>query len=191
MRTEEILQKKLNPPFTKFKNIMGIASLSNGESCLILNINDIISSAISSFQISQNKEPIISIAEKDNKKPTILIVDDSITTITLERNILRSAGYNILQATNGDEAYLLLRKEKIDLLVTDIEMPELSGLELIQKMNNDNINIPVIVLSSVQDEKIKKLCIHNGARVLISKKDFDENEFLNVISQLLNEVNNV
>ncbi len=188
VRTEEILQKKLNPPFTKFKNIMGIASLSNGESCLILNVNDIINSAISNYQIPQNKEAMISVEGRLNKRPSILIVDDSMTTITLERNILRTAGYNIFQATNGDEAYLILRKEKIDLLVTDIEMPELNGLELIQKMKKDNINIPVIVLTSLQDEKKKSLCIDEGARVLISKKDFDENEFLDTIEQLLREV---
>ena len=131
---------------------------------------------------------MISVEGRLNKRPSILIVDYSMTTITLERNILRTAGYNIFQATNGDEAYLILRKEKIDLLVTDIEMPELNGLELIQKMKKDNINIPVIVLTSLQDEKKKSLCIDEGARVLISKKDFDENEFLDTIEQLLREV---
>ena len=72
---------------------------------------------------------------KEIKVPNILIIDDSYTILALEKNILKSAGFNVIQATNGVEGCQQLLHEKIDIIITDIEMPEMNGIEFIKSKN--------------------------------------------------------
>ncbi len=184
VRTEEILQKKLNPPLTRVKNISGVSSLSGGETCLILNLNDIMKSAVSSKELSKNSATL---TLKSNKTsvPKILIVDDSYTTITLGKNILKSGGFNVFTATNGEDAMSIMSYEKIDLVITDLEMPVMTGIELIEKMRNMGLTMPIIVLSSHGNPKIKDECLSKGANAFIAKKDFSERFILESIKEQL------
>lgn len=180
VRTEEILQKKLNPPLTRVKNISGVSSLSSGESCLILNLNDIIKSSLSLKEFKRNKT-ILSLPDKNNKILNILIVDDSFTTLALEKNILKSAGYNVIQANNGSEACQKLLYEKIDIIITDIEMPIMNGIEFIKNVRNRDKKIPIIVLTSQTDYETRNNCFNLGVNDYILKKDFSENYLLSKI----------
>ena len=180
IRTEEILQKKLHPPLTRVKNITGVSSLSSGESCLILNLNDLIKSALSVKELQKNRT-ILSLPQKNNDTINILVVDDSFTTLTLEKNILKSAGYNVFQATNGIEGCKKLLHEKIDIIITDLEMPEMDGLEFIQKIRAKNTSIPIIIVSSKHTTEDITKCFNLGASDFLAKKDFTENKLLEKI----------
>ncbi|MDD3593941.1 MAG: hybrid sensor histidine kinase/response regulator [Candidatus Gastranaerophilales bacterium] len=187
--TEEILQKRLDAPLIKVKNISGVASLSSGEVCLVLNISDIIKSATENKELSRAKE-MLAIPIKKIKQKTILIADDSVTTISLEKNILKSAGYTVVQAVNGLEAYKILLHEKIDLLISDLEMPEMDGLELFEKLEKENISIPTIVLSSFDSKEYREKCTKFAIQEFISKKDFSEKNFLKTVFEILHHEEN-
>ena len=181
--TEEIIQKKLNPPLTRVRHISGISSLPDGEICLILNINDIIKSSLS----KKNKikgQTILSLPNNQRKTYNILIVDDSYTTLTLEKNILKSAGYKVITANNGLEAMDKLTYEPVDLIITDLEMPQMDGIELIKKVREKDANIPIIVLTS-HDEKLPHLYAQNFSNDIILKKEFTRNLFLQKIEENL------
>ena len=181
LRTEEIIQKKLNPPLSRVKNIAGISSLASGESCFILNINDIIKSSITSRDLIKN-QTILALPVNVNKTHKVLLVDDSYTTLMLENNILKSAGYQTVTATNGLEALKKLTYENIDIIITDLEMPKMDGIEFVQKVREKDTVIPIIVLTS-HEEKLPNIYIQNLTNEIILKKDFSKTLFLQKIAE--------
>lgn len=181
---QEILHKKLAPPLYKLKNISGITTLVSGETCLILNIADIINTAVSS------KIKTICATTKTyppNSFYKILLVDDSITTITLEKNILEKAGYNIETAQNPIVAFEKLENTTVDLIISDIEMPEMNGLEFLNKLKTDEkyADIPIIMVSSLMNLENKKKALELGAKKCITKGEFNQDDFLDGISNIL------
>ncbi len=184
---QEIVHKKLAPPLYKIKNISGITTLANGEACLILNIGDIIST-ITSTKIGTKiitKNGIV--RTKDNFKYKILVVDDSHTTRILQKNILSNHGYNTQTATSAINALEKVDKDKFDLIITDVQMPKMSGFEFIEELRKNSVytNCPVIVVSSEPKEKhlddIKKTNIN----AYIEKNLFKQEELINTIESIL------
>lgn len=185
MGDQEVLHKKLSAPFYKLKNISGITTLDSGEICFILNIPDILNTAaafksplISSVQIKQKQQ---------NNNYKILLVDDSITTRTLEKNILTKAGYKIEIAENPLEAFEKMKIERFDLIISDIEMPQMDGLTFLEKLKTDEMfsDIPVILLSSLVNEANKKRAIESGAEICINKNEFNQEYLQDIICKIL------
>ncbi len=182
---QEILHKKLSPPIYKLKNISGITTLASGETCLILNTSDIIKNT--TFQkISSINNGLIQDKKLLNSGKKILIVDDSITTRTLEKNILMHAGFTVLSAINPIEALKILNQTRVDLIITDIEMPEMNGLDFIEqlKSNSATSEIPVIVMSSLLDDNTKRKMKSLNIEKFLIKGEFNQKLFLKVISEI-------
>lgn len=185
---QEILHKNLSPPLLRVRNIAGITTLGSGELCLILNIGDLVKSAYSGFGITERKL----IAEKtslsnNSGEKNILVVDDSLTTRILERNILKAAGYNVTVAVNGLEALTKLASEDFDIIVSDVEMPEINGFELVERIREQKkyINLPLILVTSLASEADRKKGLGLGANAYITKGNFSQDELLTTVRQLL------
>ena len=184
---QEIVHKKIAPPLYKIKNISGVTTLANGEACLIINISDVIST-ISAKKI---KTTIITNDEvskiKNNAKYNILIVDDSYTTRILQQNILSRHGYNIQSSTNPIYALEKLEKEQFDLIVTDVQMPDMNGFEFIKKarMNPKYKDTPIIVMSSEPIEKHFNDIRETRTVKYIAKNFFKQDEFVRCIENIL------
>jgi chemosensory pili system protein ChpA (sensor histidine kinase/response regulator) len=88
-----------------------------------------------------------------DRKPTVLVVDDSITICELVQLHLETAGYDVLLAADGTDAIELVMTRKPDLAIVDIEMPDLSGDEFVAALRSNEAtkDIPVIFLSSHED----------------------------------------
>lgn len=184
---QEILHKKLSTPFYKLKNISGITTVTSGEVCLILNIPDIVNKTTLPKNYVSYKPAKKLLTTNITKNFKILLVDDSITTRTLEKNILTKAGYNIETAENPIEAFSKMKVEKFDLIITDIEMPEMDGFEFLQKLKTDEMfsDIPVIMVSSIMAEEYKKRAAELGAEKYIIKGEFNQEEFHQIIRKIL------
>lgn len=78
---------------------------------------------------------------------TILVLDDEKSVQALFSQFLQGEGYNVLCAANGREGLEMLRKSKVDLVITDIMMPEMDGLEVVRKIRDGNASLPVIAIS--------------------------------------------
>jgi two-component system alkaline phosphatase synthesis response regulator PhoP len=123
----------------------------------------------------------------DNKK-TIMVVDDNPDIITIVRTILEGKGYNVFSATSGPELLNLLKTHKPDLIILDIMMPEMDGLEVLTRLKGatETATIPVILLTAkVQYEDVLggyKL----GADYYITKP-FTSTQLVNGINLLLGE----
>lgn len=185
---QEILHKKLSAPFYKLKNISGITTLISGETCLILNIPDILNAANSSKYISLAKKTK---NIQQNQCYKILLVDDSITTRTLEENILTKMEYKVEVAQNPIEAFGKMELSSFDLIISDIEMPEMDGLTFLEKLKSDEMfaEIPIIMMSSLMQEETKKRVMDLGATKYFIKHDFDQEEFLKSVGEILQKGN--
>ena len=121
------------------------------------------------------------------RTPTILVVDDSFTTRTLERSILETNGFHVRVAVDGLEALGLLRTEPVDLVVADIEMPKMDGLALLREMREDARyrSLPVILVTSLDRAEDRQRGMELGANAYIAKRRFDHQELLDTIRRFL------
>ena len=181
---QEILHKKLSAPIIKLKNISGITTLVTGKVCLILNLPELYKNTyIGKDKALENiKNRLI---RKDNKDYRILIVDDSITTRALMKSIFNSRGYSYEMVKNPKEAFEMLEEMKFDIIISDLEMPEMNGIEFVNLLKNSDkySKIPVIILSSYESEKLDEL----GARAdaFITKSEFNQDYLLQIIRNFL------
>lgn len=107
---------------------------------------------------------------KNKQTSSVLIVEDNAEILQLVHRLL-NRDYNVLTATNGKEAMLILEHEKVDIIVSDIMMPEMDGVELCKSLKNniEYSHIPIILLTAKTDEKDRADAYESGADAFISK----------------------
>lgn len=125
--------------------------------------------------------------DKTKQRTSILIADDSITTRTLEKSVLEANGYHVRVSVDGADALRQLRLQKADLVVSDVEMPNLDGFGLVGaiKRDPDLKQIPVILVTSRSEETDRRRGLNLGADAYLIKQRFDQTELLNIIGRLL------
>jgi two-component system chemotaxis sensor kinase CheA len=117
----------------------------------------------------------------------LLVVDDSLTTRTLEQSVLEAAGYTVATAADGLDALRLLQTKEVDLVVSDVEMPRLDGFGLCEAVRaSPRLRpIPVILLTARETPEDRARGMEAGADAYLMKSSFDQEELLATIEQLL------
>ncbi len=117
----------------------------------------------------------------------ILVVDDSITTRSLEESVLSASGYDVETSVDGAQAWEKVRHGKWDLVVSDIEMPQMDGIELCQKIRGfpATQSLPVILVTSLDKPADRMRGLGAGADAYITKSSFDQDTLLDTIRQLI------
>ncbi|NMM63674.1 hybrid sensor histidine kinase/response regulator [Clostridium sp. P21] len=182
---QEVLVKRFNKPLKRVKNISGATILGSGRVVPILNVQDLIKS---SFKHKDNYFKVNSVSEeKVVEKKSIIVVDDSITSRTLLKNILENYGYQVKTAVDGLQGWRLMENEKFDLVVTDIEMPVMDGFELTKRIRDDSkiSDVPVVLVTSLESKEDKERGIDVGASAYIVKSDFRQSSLLDTIKRLI------
>lgn len=177
---QEVLVKPFTKPIIRARHLSGVTILGNGKPAPILNVADLIKTAtkLSSQTVST---PVVI------KKKLVLVVDDTITARMLMRTILESAGFAVKTASDGQEALAILQREKFDLIVTDIEMPNMNGLQLTQAIKSDAqlATTPVVMITSMTDAEFRRKGEEAGADAFFVKSSFDQRNLLDVIKNLV------
>jgi two-component system chemotaxis sensor kinase CheA len=121
------------------------------------------------------------------EKKSILVAEDSITSRTLLKNILESAGYQVRTTVDGVDALTAARSEHFDLVVSDIEMPRMNGFDLVANIRSDNrtADLPVILVTALESREDRERGIDVGANAYIVKRSFDQSNLLDVIRKLI------
>ncbi len=179
----EIVIKGLRPPLASVRNITGGTLTGSGEVILVLNPRELIDSAL-----SRGSRRVVAGATDASAEPAhILVVDDSITTRTLERSILENKGYRVTVAVNGKEAWDLVQANEYDLVVSDIEMPLMTGLELAERIKShaELRRLPIIIVSSLASEAHRQRGVEVGADAYLVKSEFETQSLLELVGQLL------
>ena len=190
---QEILVKTLGYQLKKVNNISGATVLTSGKIVPILNIQDIFYSARHVGYIP----PTLKNNEKTDDEPTrkkssvkqksLLVVEDSITSRILLKNILESSGYKVDTAVDGMAAMTKIKTVYFDLIVSDVEMPRMDGFTLTETIRKDSKlkNTPVILVTSRATEQDKERGVTSGANAYIIKSQFDQNNLLETIKSLI------
>ncbi|RMF58616.1 MAG: response regulator [Calditrichaeota bacterium] len=201
IRREEILIKSLGPGLKRLKYISGGSIMADGQVVLVLDVPQIIQDSIrgllgasgegegtETLKSRVKKSPPPSRQKKiiEGRKPAVLIVDDSLSIRKYLSSLLMQNGYKTETARNGYEALELLNKHHFDLMVTDLEMPKLSGYELIETLRYDQrfSSFPIIVLTGRAGENFRELTTELGADAYIVKP-FNDRELLNQIEAFI------
>ena len=121
------------------------------------------------------------------RRKAILVADDSITVREIERRLLENRGYLVEVAVDGMEAWNNLRENQYDLLVTDVDMPRLNGIELVQNLRRDPRlqQLPVVVVSYKDQEEDRRRGMEAGANYYLTKSSFQDETFIRAITDLL------
>ena len=185
LNEEEILVKPLGRQLCRVRNIAGATVLGTGRVVLILNTADMMKTAVKA-NIGA-KRIAASSAAASSAKRSILIVEDSITSRTLIKNILESAGYEVTTAIDGYDGFAALQERAFDLVVSDIQMPRLNGLDLTEKIRSDERfgSLPVVLVTSMSTPEDRQRGIDVGADAYIVKSSFDQSNLLETIKRLL------
>lgn len=116
----------------------------------------------------------------------ILVVDDSSTNIVLLEAILNGQGYQIETAQSVKEAYSIIKKEPVNLILLDLLMPRVSGYDFLKEIKNNDAtkDIPVIIVSAVADPENRKKSLEMGALDFVNKP-IDIQEFITKVDSVL------
>lgn len=189
LNEEEVLVKDMGQQLVKIKNISGVTILGSGEIVPIIHVQDLIETAIRiSSQLSKDTSKKISSSPPSSiTKKSILVVEDSITSRMLLKNILESAGYIVEVSVNGIDGWMALNDKYFDLTVLDVEMPGLNGFELTEKIrqNPKLEDLPVILVTGLESREDKERGIDVGADAYIVKSSFDQSNLLDVVKKLI------
>jgi two-component system chemotaxis sensor kinase CheA len=183
---QDIVVKRLEAPLNDLRFVAGVTILEKGEIVPILHVHELIEAGESSG--SKRSAGQLGAGErKDPKKRNVLVVEDSLTTRELMKNIIRSAGYEVDDASDGVEALDKMTKQPLDLVVTDIEMPRMDGFEMTKRIKNDPAlrDIPVIVVTSLIRDEERKRGMEVGADAYIRKGEFDQSRLVETIRRLV------
>ncbi|HLG68968.1 MAG TPA: hybrid sensor histidine kinase/response regulator [Chloroflexota bacterium] len=180
---QEVVIKRFQPPLVRVTNFSASAILPDGRVSLILNTADL---AISGHPASTVHTSAAGAAES-TAAARVLVVDDSLTARALQRNVLRAAGYDAAVAVDGLDAWSKLHLERFDLVITDVEMPNLNGFDLTERIRTDARlqHLPVIVVTSMESDDDKRRGMEAGADAYIVKRAFDHRSLLETVRRLL------
>lgn len=179
----EVLVKEIGPPLVRVKNVAAAGLLGTGQVVLILRLADLLRST---REIT--RPPAEAVAHVGRgRQPVLLVVDDSITTRTMEKNLLEAAGYQVKVAVDGMEAWTLLNTEAFDLIVSDVDMPRMDGFELTARIRADRklSELPVVLVTALESRENKERGIEVGANAYILKSSFDQSSLLEFIRRLV------
>ncbi|SOD41092.1 hybrid sensor histidine kinase/response regulator [Nitrosovibrio sp. Nv4] len=185
---QEVLVKALARPLIRIRNIAGASVLGSGEVAPVLNVADLLRSAVKRPAAAATFAAQLSDrADERIKKLSILVVEDSITSRILLKNILESAGYRVGTAVDGADAYRTVKTDTFDLVVSDVEMPRMNGFDLTARIRADEqlTALPVVLVTALESREHRERGIDAGANAYIVKSSFDQSNLLEVIQRLI------
>ncbi|MGB3208853.1 MAG: hybrid sensor histidine kinase/response regulator [Crinalium sp.] len=186
---QDVILKPQSKLLKRVRNILGATILGTGEVCMVLNPLDLRKSlrrngGRSSFSLSETSN--ISVAEA-KRKPVVLLAEDSIAIRTQEKRILESAGYEVITAVDGLDGFNKLKTRNFDVVVSDVQMPNMDGLTLASKIrqNKQYNELPIILVTSLASEDDKRRGAEAGANAYITKGNFNQEVLLETLKRLV------
>ena len=184
MQKRDVVVRGLTGRLRDLKAVSGASIEPNGSILLVLDVSTLIERSLSTVATGSNG------TDKAAGPPpqlSVVVVDDTLMVRELQRSILERGGYNVRTASDGAEAFAMLTEVPADLVVTDVEMPNMDGLQLIANIRAHPrlANVPVLIVSSHGTDEDRQRGLDAGADGYIVKTSFDEAGLLSAVSRLL------
>ncbi|NWA92094.1 hybrid sensor histidine kinase/response regulator [Pseudomonas sp. D8002] len=172
----------------KVQDISAGALLDDGSVVLIVDVEDMLRS-VDKLLNTGRLERIARRTQQTLEAPRkrILVVDDSLTVRELQRKLLLNRGYEVAVAVDGMDGWNALRSEDFDLLITDIDMPRMDGIELVTLLRRDTRlqSLPVMVVSYKDREEDRRRGLDAGADYYLAKASFHDDALLDAVVELI------
>jgi two-component system sensor histidine kinase and response regulator WspE len=162
--------------------------MEDGSPVLIMDVDDLVRSV--DILVSGGRLDKVSQRQADSETAAgkrILVVDDSITVRETERNMLELKGYRVEVAVDGMDAWNAVRTTDYDLIVTDIDMPRMNGIELVEMLRADERfrQVPVIIVSYKDREEDRMRGLEAGADYYLTKGSFHDETLVQAVGDLI------
>jgi two-component system, chemotaxis family, sensor kinase CheA len=179
----EVVVKGLGPLLAGVRGYLGAAILGDGRVALILDPNHLVRGS----QQPATPGSKLAVPTEGVEAPRILVVDDQIAMRELQRSILETAGYRVQTACDGRDALERMAKAEMDMVLTDVEMPEMDGFELLRVIRDDSerASLPVVMVSSLGSAEQRQRGADEGADAYIVKEEYDQQALLEMVSRLV------
>ncbi|MBP0632568.1 MULTISPECIES: hybrid sensor histidine kinase/response regulator [unclassified Cupriavidus] len=174
----------------KVKDIAAGSLTDDGMPVLIFDVEDLLRSV--EKLVSEGRiEGVRHAAEAglQARARRVLVIDDSLTVRELQRKLLAGRGYDVAVAVDGMDGWNVLRAEPFDLVITDIDMPRMDGIELVRRIRHDAAlrQLPVMVVSYKDREQDRQRGLEAGADYYLAKGSFHDAALLDAVQDLIGE----
>lgn len=186
----ELVVQPLDPRLGKVKDISAAALMEDGAPVLIIDAEDVIRSAEKlNLEGRTSKLQLAPSPRTPARTKRILAVDDSLTVRELVRKLLLSRGYEAEVAADGMEAWDTVSSKEFDLVITDVDMPRMDGIELAALIKNDPRlkALPVLIVSHKDREEDRLRGLEAGAEYYLTKGSFHEETLVRAVVDLIGE----
>ena len=180
----ELAFKQMGDFVPELPGIPGLTILANGEAAPIIDLPG----RIRHKRASLTDQPLLLDNSDELELPRLLVVDDSLSARKSLEILLKDTGYEVMTAIDGLDALNQIRKRQPDLILSDMEMPRMGGIELATVLNNreETADIPVIMITSRSTEKHRNEAVNAGVAAYLTKP-WTENQLLDLVDNLLAE----
>ena len=186
----ELVIKPLDPRLGKIKDISSGAVLDDGSPVLIVDVEDLIRSIEKSIETGSSTGVQSGGSAETEKKPKrVLVVDDSLTVRELEKKLLQTRNYEVEVAVDGMDGWNAARTGHFDLVITDIDMPRMDGIELVTLIKKDSNlrSLPVMIVSYKDRPEDRRRGLDAGADYYLVKAGFHDEALLRAVVNLIGE----
>lgn len=187
----DLVVRPLDPRLGKVPDISAAAIMLDGSPVLIFDVEDLVRSIDNLLTGKKRLHKIGDATESQDlqSKKRVLVVDDSITVREMERKLLENNGYHVEVAVDGMDGWNMLRTGEFDMVVSDIDMPRMNGIELLNqiKQHDKYKSMPVVVVSYKNKEEDRLRGLQAGANYYLTKSSFQDNSFINAVVDLIGE----
>ncbi|MBI1303841.1 MAG: response regulator [Phycisphaera sp.] len=190
---EDLVVRPLDARFGKVPHLSAAAVRETGEPVLIVDTEDLLQSvraALSEGKL-RGARPMHALGAR--RAPRALVVDDSATVREVERQILKRMGFEVETAVDGLDGWHTLRDGVFDLVVSDIDMPRMNGIEFVRTLRGDArfSAVPVIVVSYKDREEDRLAGLEAGATAYLTKGAFQDSTFADTVRDLVPAVDDI
>jgi two-component system sensor histidine kinase and response regulator WspE len=186
----ELVVQPFDPLLGKIKDISSGALMDDGSPVLIVDVEDLLRSIAKLASDGRLGGPEQAVAPETRQQPKrILVVDDSLTVRELERKLLAQHGYDVEMAVDGMDGWNAVRGGHFDLVVTDVDMPRMDGIELVSLITRDPQlrSTPVMIVSYKDRDDDRRRGLEAGAAYYLTKGSFQDETLVQAVVDLIGE----
>jgi len=187
---QQVVLVPLKKLLTETPNFSGAATLKTGRVCLVVDPVHLVKS-VKAFEKGMSVDKLKEKMKVVYTKKKALLVDDSYAIRLYCKKVLEDSGYEVVIAENGIEALKKLDETEVDVMISDIQMPEMDGLTLVKMIreNRKNFTLPIILITSLESETEVKAGLEAGANAYIRKSAFSQKELIALMKKVIPESN--
>lgn len=186
----ELVLRPLDPRLGDVPDVGSASILEDGTPVLVLDVDDLVRS-IDHLLAGEGLTTVRRTPEAGERRRTrrVLVVDDSITVREVERRLLQNRGYEVDVAVDGTDGFNRVRSGRYDLVVSDVDMPRMSGIEMVSRIRQEPAlsRLPVVIVSYKDREEDRLRGLEAGASFYLTKGSFHDEQLINAVVDLIGE----